>query len=143
MTYVPAEDRDASILQTVPIRAVERKRAVKRIRTFFVAILLVGMLSLGALAAIIFVVPNPTYKAEILIVFLIAFSYVVSVQMKRIDRERQQGYLNMIQFVPMVKKRSLLARSQDEDMKHFKLIKQDTTAYLRALAMRDLKKGSS
>jgi len=28
-------------------------------------------------------------------------------------------------------------------MKHFKLIKQDTTAYLRALTMRDLKKGSS
>jgi hypothetical protein len=63
--------------------------------------------------------------------------------MKRIDRERQQGYLNVLQFVPMLKKRSLLTQSQDEDMKHFKLIKQDTTAYLRAFVMRDLKKGSS
>jgi hypothetical protein len=137
------EDNDVSLLQTVPIRIVQRKRAVKKIRAFFVTILLVDILFLSALAAIIVVVPSPTYKAEILMVALITFSYVASIQMKRIDRERQQTYLNAAQFVHTVKRKSAPAQAKDEERKHFKLIKQDTTAYLRALTTGDLKKGSS
>ena len=96
---------DVSILQTVPIQTVKRKRTVNKLRTLFVtvALLLVSILFLGTLAAIIVVVPSPAYKAEILIVLLIVLSYATSVQMKRIDRARRQVYLNMTQFVRTAK----------------------------------------
>ena len=138
-----AEDNDVSILQTVPMHAVERKQVAKKIGTFFVtiALLLVSTLFLGILAAIILILPNPAYKAEILMLSLIVLSYIASAQMKRMDRVRQQVYLNMTQFVQKAKQRSSSIQLEDEERKHFKLIKQDTTAYLRALKIRDLKKG--
>jgi len=135
-------DDDALLLQTVPIRTIKKKRAKKMVRTFFanVAILLVSFLLLATLAVIIGIVPSPIYKAEILLVLLIAFSYIASMHMKRIDRGQQQTYLTVSQFMHTVRKKP--ASSEDEDRKHLKLIKQDTTAYLQALTARDLKKGS-
>ena len=101
-------DDDAFILQTVPLRTIKKKRAKMMIGTFFanVAILLVSFLLLATLAVIIGIVPSPIYKAEILIVLLIAFSYIASVHMKRIDRGQQQTYLTVTQFMHAVRKRA-------------------------------------
>jgi hypothetical protein len=118
------EGNNIANLQTNPLYALKSQIAIMRIRAYFVSIviLFVSILFLSALITCFILMHNFAYKAEILIVILIAFSYVSSVQVTR--------------------KRSASVKSKDEDLKHLNVIKQDTTAYLHALAGKDFKKGS-
>lgn len=136
------EDDDEPVLQTVTIGAVKKKRVRKKIRTFFIncLILFISLLFLAVLVVIVYFMPNLLYKVATLIVFLVACSYVASLQAKRIAYARQQTFLTVTQLVRAVRK--VPVDSKDDDMKHLKLLKQDTMTYLRALTTRDLKKGS-
>ncbi len=137
-----AEDDEAFILQTVSIRTVKKKRARNRARALLTSsvVLLLNILFLSGLIAIIIEVSNIIYKLQMLVVLLIAFSYAASLYLKRIRKARQQKYLTVTQFLQVAKK---MRSSSEDDMKHFKLVKQDTITYLRALNMKDLKKGTS
>jgi uncharacterized Tic20 family protein len=130
-------DNDASVLQTVSIRAVKRKRAKKEIITFFinVVILLVSFLFLVLLGVTIIILSNPMYKAVVFLVFLIVLSYAISLQLKLIYRARQKTFLTVTQMIRAVGQKSTSAK--DKDMKHLTLSKQDTTAFLRAIAKKD------
>jgi hypothetical protein len=131
-------DNDASVLQTVSIRAVKRKRAKKGIITFFInaVILLVSFLFLVLLGVTIIILSNPMYKAVVFLVFLTVLSYAISLQLKLIYRARQQTFLTVTQMVRAVGQKSTSAK--DKDMKHLTLSKQDTTTFLRAIAKKDI-----
>lgn len=139
---VEVEDDEAVILQTVAISTVEKKRAKKKISTFFynVMIMLLSALVLSFIVAIIIALSSPLYKAAVFLVFLIVLSYVVSLQVKLFYRARQQEFLTVTQMVQVVGKRP--KSSRDKDMKHLTLIKQDTTTFLRAITKKDIKKDS-
>ncbi len=133
------DDDEASGMQTVSMRAVKKKRARNRVKTAFAGsvLLLMSMLFLSLLVVAIVLMPDLICKVQVLIVLFIAISYVVSVQLKRIRRARQQKYVTVARFLRTVKKGS---SAKDDDMEHLKLIKQDTMTYLRALTAKQLKK---
>jgi hypothetical protein len=124
------------------MRVVKEKRVKKKASTFF-AILgsqIVSLLFLGGLAYAFILVSDPIYKVDVLLVFLISFSYLLSAQMKMLDRLRPKTkpFLSVTQLVPAIKKTS--GEHEDKERAHFKLIKEDTTTYLRAITRKNLKK---
>ena len=140
-SFVNAQKRaDASQFDTAPMRTIRRKRAKKKIRTFFanLMILLLGALFLGMLAAITIVITDSAAKIEAFVIFLIALSYVTSLQVKHIHQTRRQAYLTLSQLLQGTKE--IPTRSKDEDMEHLELIKQDTSTYLHGLLAKDLEK---
>ncbi|GLV59318.1 hypothetical protein KDH_61450 [Dictyobacter sp. S3.2.2.5] len=132
-------DDDAIILETVSIRAVKKKQVKKNVSAVFsnIIVLCISILLLGLLAIAIILLSNPLYKAVVFLVSLVVLSYVVSAQVKFIYRARQKTFLTVTQMVRVVGKKSTL--SKDKDMKHMTLIKQDTTAFLRAITKKDLR----
>jgi hypothetical protein len=134
------EDKDASQFDTTPMRAIRRKQAKKQIRTFFanLMVILLGVLFLGMLAAITIVITGSVAKIEAFVIFLLALSYVTSLQVKRIHRARKQAYLTAAQLLQVDKETPTL--SKDEDMEHLELIKQDTSTYLHGLVAKDLER---
>jgi hypothetical protein len=136
----PAEDKDASQFDTAPMRAIRRKQAKKQIRTFFanLMVILLGVLFLGLLATITIVITGSVAKIEAFVIFLIALSYITSLQVKHIHLARKQAYLTAPQLLQVDKE--IPTPSKDEDMEHLKLIKQDTSTYLHGLVAKDLER---
>jgi hypothetical protein len=133
-------DDEAFLIQTASTNAVKKVGAKERIGTFFanLVFLVLGILFLGAFAILIYEIPILSYKVTALTVFFVAFSYIASAYMKRIDRARHRRSLTVTQTMRAIRKEP--APKEDNDMDHLKLIKQDTTGYLRAIRKKDLKK---
>ncbi|MEO9028583.1 MAG: hypothetical protein ABI413_07205 [Ktedonobacteraceae bacterium] len=136
------EEDDALAFQTVSMRVVKKIQRKKKVKSFLagLVIFLLNILFLGILVAFIIELPGLVYKVATIVVFIIALSYVASVQMKRIDQAHYKKALTETQFLRAIKKRS--NSSHDKDMQHMKLIKEDTMTYLHALTKKELRKGS-
>lgn len=132
-------DEEAAQRETMPLSALEsiRRKTTMLMLSASIALLFFSGLFLGVLAALIVVLADPLYKVEILIVFFVAFSYLASAQIGYIRRMRRP--LSATQVLRAVSGRPAATRTRDPE--HFALAKQDTTAYLRALTSKDLRRG--
>ena len=142
--YAPLDDqkadKDASQFDTAPMRIIQRKQAKNKLKTFFTNLMgiLLGTLFLGMLVAIIIVITGGVAKIEASIIFLIALSYITSLQIKRIRRARGKNYLTFTQMLQ--EDNEPPATSKDVDTEHLELIKQDTSTYLHGLIAKDFEK---
>ena len=142
--YAPPDDqkaeKDASQFDTAPMRIIQRKQAKNKLKTFFAILsgILLGTLLLGMLAAIIIVITGSVPKIEASIIFLIALSYITSLQVKHIRRARRKAFLTFAQLLQ--EDNETLTTSKNVDTEHLELIKQDTSTYLHGLIAKDLEK---
>lgn len=142
--YAPLDDqkadKDASQFDTAPMRIIQRKQAKNKLKTFFTNLMgiLLGTLFLGMLVAIIIVITGGVAKIEASIIFLIALSYITSLQIKRIRRARGKNYLTFTQMLQ--EDNEPPATSKYVDTEHLELIKQDTSTYLHGLIAKDFEK---
>ena len=134
------EDDNVLGLQTVSMRTVRDIRVKKKTTTFFASVVgwLLSISFFSGLVYVFIIVPDPIYKVEVLLISLVAFSYIISAQMKLMDRLRPKTkpFISATQLVPAIKKESVSPR--DKEMRHFQLIKEDTTTYLRAITKKNL-----
>jgi hypothetical protein len=137
------EKTDSPVLRTVSVRTVSRKRTETTIKTllFNVVLSMMGMLFAGVIVAIILFATYPIFKIAAFIVLLIALAHIISLQVEMIYRMGKQKFLTTTQLLRSVNKQAIPAEKDARgDIKHLKLIKKDTTTYLRALRGEDLKR---
>ena len=140
--YWELQDNEALVLQTVSIQAVIKERTKNKIRNFFsdIALLLYSIFFIGIIVVTIIIVPNSLFKLVSFVALLLVLSHILGVQVRRMHQAKKQRYLNSTQIMRAIKKGSTLPENDnEEDMKHLKLIKEDTMSYLRALRIKGLK----
>jgi hypothetical protein len=140
--YWELQDDEALVLQTVSIQAVIKERTKNKIRNFFsdIALLLYSIFFIGIIVVTIIIVPNSLFKLVSFVALLLVLSHILGVQVRRMHQAKKQRYLNSKQIMRAIKKGSTLSENDnEEDMKHLKLIKEDTMSYLRALRIKGLK----
>lgn len=141
-TFTDVYDEDICTFHTVSLHTIEQISAQKQIKATIMSIVLtlLSILVPSTLIWLIVVAPDPLYKAEIGIVLLVTCSYLFSTQIRFFSQARKKSVLSTIQIMQATNKTS--ASFLHTDREHFTVSKQDTTAYLRALSKKDLKKGS-
>lgn len=137
---------DFARLETLALRNVHKKRVKSSIKIFFIhtTLFIADLFFLYILVLLFYELPYFVFKIGTLISLVISISYFCSLQARRIYQARQHRYLTSTQLMHATDEHRAARKNGDsnDDRKYLSLLKQDTAAYMCALKVKMLRKGS-